>query len=160
MASHPCLPAACPPATYLVVVILRGRFDRVDCERYTSDENILGANRNSIEDEASGVIEYKVHGSFSSREGERSFPDTFMFSARELKDAGVPKRTINRALLAYHAELRDKGMGELEEVSSDEDEDRSLDEGRGEADGAEEGSGALESGIAADLPATAGVNAV
>ena len=106
------------------------------------------------------MIEYKVHGSFSSREGERSFPDTFMFSARELKDAGVPKRTINRALLAYHAELRDKGMGELEEVSSDEDEDRSLDEGRGEADGAEEGSGALESGIAADLPATADVNAV
>ena len=83
-----------------------------------------------------------------------------MFSARELKDAGVRKETIRHAFLAYHAELRDRGMGELEEVSSDEDEDRSLDEGRGEADGAEEGSGALESGIAADLPATADVNAV
>ena len=71
----------------------------------------MGANRNSIEDETSGVIEYKVHGSFSSREGARSFPDTFMFSARELKDAGVPKRTINQALLAYHAELRDKRWG-------------------------------------------------
>ena len=106
------------------------------------------------------MIEYKVHGSFSSREGERSFPDTFMFSARELKDAGVPKRTINAALLAYHAELRDKGMGELEEVSSDEDEDGSPDEERGEADSTEQGSGVLESGIAADVPATAHVNTV
>ena len=105
------------------------------------------------------MIEYKVHGSFSSREGARSFPDTFMFSARELKDAGVPKLEINQALLAYHAELRDKGMGELEEVSSDEDEDGSPDEGRGEADSAEEGRGALQTGIAADLPAPADVNA-
>ena len=83
-----------------------------------------------------------------------------MFSARELKDAGVPKRTINEALLAYHAELRDKGMGELEEVSSDEDEDGSPDEERGEADSTEQGRGVLESGIAADMPATAHVNAV
>ena len=105
------------------------------------------------------MIEYKVHGSFSSREGARSFPDTFMFSARELKDAGVPKREINQALLAYHAELRDKGMGELEEVSSDEDEDGLPDEGGGEAHSAEEGSGALQAGIAADLPAPADVNA-
>ena len=82
----------------------------------------MGANRNSIEAEASGVIEYKVHGSFSSREGARSFPDTFMFSARELKDAGVLKQTIRHAFLAYHAELRNRGMAELEEVSSDEEE--------------------------------------
>ena len=100
----------------------------------------MGANRNSIEDETSGVIEYKVHGSFSSREGARSFPDTFMFSARELKDAGVPKRTINQALLAYHAELRDRGMGELEEVSSDEEEPLEEEEPP-EADEGREGGG-------------------
>ena len=37
---------------------------------------------------------------------------------------------------------------------------RSPDEERGEADSTEQGSGVLESGIAADMPATAHVNAV
>jgi hypothetical protein len=100
----------------------------------------LSANRNSIEDEASGVIEYKVHGSFSSREGARSFPDTFMFSARELKDAGAPKRTIQLALDTYLSELRDRGMGELEEVSSDEEEPHEEEEPR-EAEEGREGGG-------------------
>ena len=81
------------------------RFDRTDCERYSNDETIRDANQNSIPEELSGVVEYKVHGSFLSREGARSFPDTFVFSARELKDAGVPKAKIRRAMDTYHAEL-------------------------------------------------------
>ena len=60
---------------------------------------------------------------FSSGEGARCFLDTFMFSARELKDAGLPKRCIRQAVIEYHSKLLDKGMGALEEVSSDEDSD-------------------------------------
>ena len=53
----------------------------------------------------------------------------------------------------YHAELKDRGVGALEEVSSDEDENEDVlrDEGVGGADmhdSAEEGSGALQAGIA------------
>ena len=112
-----------------------GRFDRVDCERYTSDENILSANRNSIEDEASGVIDYKVHGSFSSREGApaRSFPDTFMFSARELnlRCRGCQRKDSACFLGICCRAEGSRGMGELEEVSSDEDEDGLPDDGGG-----------------------------
>jgi hypothetical protein len=54
-------------------------------------------------DELSGLVEYKVHGMFASREGVRCYPDTFMFSARELKDAGMPKDRIRQAVLDYHA---------------------------------------------------------
>ena len=57
------------------------------------------------------MIEYKVHGSFSSREGARSFPDTFMFSARELKDAGVPKREINRSFAGIPCRAEGQGDG-------------------------------------------------
>ena len=46
-----------------------------------------------------------------------------MFSARELKDAGLPKKRIRQAVLAYHAQLLERGMGSLEEVSSDEEEE-------------------------------------
>ena len=81
----------------------------------------MNANRNSIPDESSSALEYKVHGLFSSREGARCFPDTFMFTARELKDAGLPKRSIRQAVIEYHAKVLEKGMGELEEVSSDEE---------------------------------------
>ena len=104
------------------VNLFRCRFDRVDCERYTNDEIILDANKNSIPDETSSVVEYKVHGMFSSRQGARCFPDTFMFSARELKDAGMPKKRIRQAVIDYHAQLLVQGMGDLEEVSSDEEE--------------------------------------
>ena len=113
---------------------------------YERDENSLSANRNSIdEDEASGraLSSTRTTVVFLSREDACSFPDTFMLSARELKDAGVPKRRIRRALDVHHAELRDRGVGALEEVSSDEDEDVLRDEGEGGADmhaSAEEGS--------------------
>ena len=46
-----------------------------------------------------------------------------MFSARELKDAGLPKRRIRQAVIEYHSKLLEKGMGALEEVSSDENSD-------------------------------------
>ena len=104
------------------VNLSRCRFDRVDCERYSNDESIVNANRNSIPDESSSAVEYKVHGLFSSREGARCFPDTFMFSARDLKDAGMPKKRIRQAVIDYHAQLLVQGMGDLEEVSSDEEE--------------------------------------
>ena len=51
----------------------------------------MDANKNSLPeapDELAGLVAYKVHGMFASREGARVFPDTFMFSARELKDPG------------------------------------------------------------------------
>ena len=47
---------------------------------------------------------------FSSgeREGAHCFPGTFMFSARELKDAGLPKskrRIRHEAVIEYHSKL-------------------------------------------------------
>ena len=68
---------------------------------------------------------------FASRQGARCFPDTFMYSARELKDAGVPKRRILQVVIDYHAQLLERGMGALEEVSSDEDEPLQAVEGGG-----------------------------
>ena len=44
-----------------------------------------------------------------------------MFSARDLKDAGMPKKRIRQAVIDYHAQLLLQGMGNLEEVSSDEE---------------------------------------
>jgi len=121
----------------------RCRFDLIDCERYTIDENILDANKNSLPeepDELSGLVEYKVHGMFASRQGARCFPDTFMYSARELKDAGVPKRRIMQVVIDYHAQLLERGMAALDVVSSDE-EDTEADEGR---EGGGEGGAAIE----------------
>ena len=86
----------------------------------------MDANKNSLPeapDELAGLVEYKVHGMFASREGARVYPDTFMFSARELKDAGLPKRHIRQAVFAYHAQLLERAMGSMEEVSSDEEEE-------------------------------------
>ena len=48
-----------------------------------------------------------------------------MFSARDLKDAGMPKKRIRQAVISYHAQLLVQGMGDLEEVSSDEEEEPS-----------------------------------
>ena len=133
------------------------RFDRTDCERYSNDETIRDANQNSIPEELSGVVEYKVHGSFLSREGARSFPDTFVFSTRELKDAGVPKAKIRRAMDKYHAELMERGDAAMDAVSSD-DEDAEPDERRegggqgGAAIGAD--GGVLPESIVASLPET------
>ena len=62
-----------------------------------------------------------MHGCFSSRAEARSFPDTFFFTARELKDAGLTKARIKEALIAHHSALLDRGMADLEDVSSDEE---------------------------------------
>ena len=104
------------------------------------------ANTNSIPDEASSGVEYKVHGMFSSKVGARPFPDTFMFSARELKDAGLPKKRIKQVVINYHKELLEQGMGDLEEVSSDEEE---LEEGEFAA--AMQQDGTVEPGGAASV---------
>ena len=77
---------------------------------------------NSLPADAASAVEYKVHGNFGSRTDGRNFPDTFFFSARELKDAGLPKTRIREAVLQHHATLLERGMGDLEEVSSDEEE--------------------------------------
>ena len=77
---------------------------------------------NSIPTDAASAVEYKVHGNFGSRTDGRNLPDTFLFSARELKDAGLPKARIREAVLQHHATLLERGMGDLEEVSSDEEE--------------------------------------
>jgi hypothetical protein len=135
----------------------RCRFDLIDCERYTIDENILDANKNSLPeapDELSGLVEYKVHGMFASRQGARCFPDTFMYSARDLKDAGVSKRRIMQVVIDYHAQLLERGMGALEEVSSDEDEP---DERRQEGGQRNAAIQPEPVGISAVLPVTAGV---
>ena len=71
---------------------------------------------------STSVVEYKVHGNFCSRTDGRNFPDTFFFSARELKDAGLPKARIREAIIAHHSTLLERGMGDLDEVSSDEEE--------------------------------------
>ena len=121
----------------------------------------MDSNKNSLPeapDELAGIVEYKVHGTFASREGSRDFPDTFTFSARELRDAGLPKRRILQALLAYHAQLLERGMAALDAVSSDE-EDTEPDERREEGG---QGNAAIEPepvGITAVLPVTAGVDA-
>ena len=62
-----------------------------------------------------------MHGCFCSRAEARSFPDTFFFTARELKDAGLTKARIKEALIAHHSALLDRGMADLEDVSSDEE---------------------------------------
>ena len=71
---------------------------------------------------STSVVEYKVHGCFSSRAEARSFPDTFFFTARELKDAGLPKARIREAISAHHSALLERGMEDLDHVSSDEEE--------------------------------------
>ena len=79
-----------------------------------------------------------------------------MFSARELKDAGLPKRRILQALLAYHAQLLERGMAALDVVSSDE-EDTEPDARREEGG---QGNAAIQPepvGISAVLHVTAGV---
>jgi hypothetical protein len=81
-----------------------------------------------------------VHGCFSSRAEARNFPDTFFFTARELKDAGLPKESIRTAVSQYHAQVLEKGMGELEEMSSDEEEPPEEEE-LAEADRGREGGG-------------------
>ena len=96
---------------------------------------------NSIPADAASAVEYKVHGNFGSRTDGRNFPDTFFFSARELKDAGLPKARIRAAVLQHHAAMLERGMGDLEEVSSDEEE---LEEGEPAA--AMESTAAVESG--------------
>ena len=115
------------------------------------------ANRNSIPDEASSGVEYKVHGMFSSKIGARPFPDTFMFSARELKDAGLPKKRIKQAVINYHKELLEQGMGDLEEVSSDEEE---LEEGEPAAAMQQGGTVEPDGAAAVQMPAPVIENAV
>ena len=123
----------------------------------------MDANKNSLPeapDELAGLVEYKVHGMFASREGARDFPDTFMFSARELKDAGLPKRRIMQALLDYHAQLLERGMAALDVVSSDEEETQS--QMRGGRGGAREVAAiepAASGGSPQVLPETAVVDA-
>ena len=95
---------------------------------------------NSIPADAASAVEYKVHGNFGSRTDGRNFPDTFFFSARELKDAGLPKARIREAVLAHHAAMLERGMGDLEEVSSDEEEPPEEEE-PAEADEGREGGG-------------------
>ena len=85
-----------------------------------------------------------MHGCFSSRAEARSSPDTFFFSVRELKDAGLTKKRIKEALIAHHSALLDRGMADLEDVGSDEEQPEELaeaDEGRegGEGGAAIEG---------------------
>ena len=105
---------------------------------------------NSIPADAASAVEYKVHGNFASRTDGRNFPDTFFFSARELKDAGLPKARIREAVLAHHAAMLERGMGDLEEVSSDEEEPpeeeepAEADEGR---EGGGEGGAAIERAV-------------
>ena len=85
-----------------------------------------------------------MHGCFSSRAEARSFPDTFFFSVRELKDAGLTKKRIKEALIAHHSALLDRGMADLEDVSSDEEQPEELaeaDEGR---EGGGKGGAAIE----------------
>ena len=65
---------------------------------------------------------YNVHGKFCSRTDGRNFPDTFFFSARELKDAGLTKAHIREEITAHHSALLERGMGDLVQVSSDEEE--------------------------------------
>ena len=82
-----------------------------------------------------------------------------MFSARELKDAGLPKRRIlqAQALLDYHAQLLERGMAALDVVSSDEG-DAEPDERREEGG---QGNAAIQPEqvrISAVLPGTAGVD--
>ena len=121
----------------------------------------MDANKNSLPeapDELSSLVEYKVNGMFASREGARCFPDTFVFSARELKDAGLPKTRIRQVLQDYYAQLLERGMAALDEVSSDEEEDTEPDEEMGGARAA--GEAEPQPGeVAGILPETAVVDA-
>ena len=56
----------------------------------------------------------------------------FQRVSSELKDAGLPKRRILQALLAYHAQLLERGMAALDVVSSDEEDTEPQDERREE----------------------------
>ena len=56
---------------------------------------------------------------------------------------GFPKRRIRQAVINYHAQLLEQGMGDLEEVSSDEEE---LDEGEPAAAMQQDGAADLEPG--------------
>ena len=61
-------PPARSPLTMCLAAPSFCRFDRIECERYTNDETIMDANKNSLPeapDELAGLAEYKVHGSSS-----------------------------------------------------------------------------------------------
>ena len=71
-------------------------------------------------------------------------PSSFPRESSNVKDAGLPKARIREAVLAHHAAMLERGMGDLEEVSSDEEEPPEEEE-PAEADegGRKEGKGRL-----------------
>ena len=90
----------------------------VDFERASFNECTLEARRSKLPDDF--CVDYAVHGDFQmSADGSR-FPDTYWFSLREMKDAGVSKAHIKAAVDAYEVKLSEANTAGLDEISDDE----------------------------------------
>ena len=90
-------------------MLIERRLSTVDFERATTDEFVLEARRSALADDF--VVEYAVHGQFKMAADGSSFPDTYWFTLRELKDAGMSKAHIKAAVDAFEAKLSEANSG-------------------------------------------------
>ena len=139
------LPPGCAPARVSDrishIARLARRHTSVDCERPTTDEDILDARRSALMSLSAG-LEYQVHGLFKKSEEGRPWPDSYYFSVPEMHDAGVPKYRIAAALSAYESSLSAAAHDVMSNVPEDEGEHVGEDEGEDE--------GAVEGAVEAD----------
>ena len=99
------------------------RLHAVDCERASSNEDILDARRNKL---ATSLLEYEVHGKFKVTDDGRAFPDTYFFTVSEMHDAGMSKDDIRRVMKRQEKALAAANEAALLDVPSDEEEPESL----------------------------------
>ena len=78
----------------------------VEFERPTSDEALVEARRDTLPVIRAQSLEYAVrNGTFRTREGGASFPDTFWLSLMELRAAGCSTAGLRAAVDSYQEEL-------------------------------------------------------
>ena len=110
-----------PKIVVQVYEIKQVRHTTVDYEHPTNCEDTLEARRSCTPHAKGDTMECAVHGEFRMHEDGARFPDTYWFTPKQLKDAGIKKEAILDKLDAYHQELKEANEQVDSDLSDDEE---------------------------------------
>ena len=80
----------------------RCRFDKVDCERETTDKNILEHRRNKLRDPLEETVEFKLLCKVKNNPEDDGYQDTFYLDPNLLAESNFSKRSMLESCKAFH----------------------------------------------------------